>query len=77
MITKPLLFLKKLYKKLKKFKVNIIFKLPLNSDVIIYDEIKENIIRDYLPTSKKIFVIKNREFCFYIIPILLLNTYKH
>ncbi len=77
MIKAQYLFLKNLYSKLKKTKINLISNLPTNCDVIIYDEIREKIIRDYFPSSKKIFVMKNREICLYTKPILLLNTFRN
>ena len=69
-------FIENIYSKLKNIRINIIFKLP-NADVIIWEEVRENIIRDYLPSSKKIFVIKYRELCIYLEPILLLNIFRN
>lgn len=69
-------FIENIYSKLKNIRINIIFKLP-SADVIIWDEVRENIIRDYLPYSKKIFVIKYRELCIYLEPILLLNIFRN
>ena len=69
-------FIENIYSKLKKIRINIIFKLP-SADVIIWEEVRENIIREYLPSSKKIFVVKYRELCIYLEPTLLLNILRN
>ena len=69
-------FIENIYRKLKNKRINIIFKLP-SSDVIIWEEVSEKIIREYLPSSKNIFVIKHREICVYLEPILLLNLFRN
>ena len=77
MIKKRFLFIKKIYEKLKNKKINIIFKLPTKADVIIYGEAREEMIRDYLPSSKKIFLIKTWELIFYLEPIIIFNTLRN
>ena len=76
MIKIPILF-KSIYKKFKNFKINIIFKFPTKTDVIIYSEARDEIIREYFPFTKKIYLMKMLGLNIYLEPILLVNLLRN
>jgi len=77
MIRIPIQFIRKTYRQLKNIRINIIFKFPPKTDVLIYGEAREEIIRDYVPSSKKIYSMNMWGSTLYLEPILILNIIRN
>ena len=66
--------LEKIYKQIKSLRINIIFKFPPKTDVLIYSLAREEnikMIREYLPSSKNIYAMNVSGKSFYLEPILI------
>jgi len=72
--------LEKIYKQIKSLRINIIFKFPPKTDVLIYSLTREEnikMIREYLPSSKNIYAMNMSGKSFYLEPILLFNLIRN
>ncbi len=62
--------------KLKNIHKIKLFKLPDKCDIVIYDETRSDLIKNYLPSEKEVFIFKTREKILYFSKYLFLDIIK-